>query len=384
MNLDLSTLLLVLGAQLVGLAAALPLLMGWRHISAAARCAQGSVLLQMAGWLALIGSGEAGAQEPLVASLGIAGLTAGQAQLWEAMRHWLGQRPGRLLVWTLAVAGPLGYGLGYSHYAWRVGWSNTALALQMLCVVLALVWPAPAASRRWRGLMALCLVALATTTLARGVLGGFYTEAYPNFRTPHPVAQAWALVSILSLTLMAVCLLVAWREEAERALAQQARTDPLTGLLNRRALQDAAEPLLAQAQRHREPLALLLIDLDHFKQVNDRLGHDGGDQALQLLATLLQQHLRRGDLAARWGGEEFCLLLPHTDAAAAQALDLRLRQALAAQAPAVLGQALAFSSGLTLCAPGDPGLPALLRRADQALYAAKAAGRNRLVLADPS
>ena len=378
MNLDLSTLLLVLGAQLVGLAAALPVLMGWRAISVAARCAQGSVLLQMLGWLALISSGDAGRHEPLAASLGIAGLCAGQALLWQAVGHWLGPRPGRRLVWALGLAGTLGYGLGYGSYAFRVGWSNAALALQMLCTVLALVWPAPQASRRWRGIMAVCLLALAASTLGRGVLGAFFTEAYPSFRTPHPVALAWALISILSLTLVSVTLLVAWREEAERELARQARTDTLTGLLNRRALLEGAEPLLAQARRHGDDLSLLLIDLDHFKQINDSHGHAAGDAALQLLGEVLAAGLRLGDLAARWGGEEFCLVLPRCSPAAARLLDERLREALAQRAQARLGHPLQFSTGLAMLRSEDVDLSTLLRRADAALYAAKAAGRNQL------
>jgi diguanylate cyclase (GGDEF)-like protein len=314
----------------------------------------------------------------------MAGLAAGQGLLWEAMHGWLGPRPGRQLVWSLALLMPLGYGLGFANYPFRVGWANAGLALQMACVCVALAWPAPQAGRQWRLLIGLCLAAMAVATAWRGVLGAFFTESYPTFRAPHPVNVTAALIGNLSLLLTAVGTLVAWREEAERALKLQARTDSLTSLLNRRALQEGAADLLAQARRHGDPLALLLIDLDNFKQINDRHGHDSGDRALQLFARQLQSELRRGDLAGRWGGEEFCVLLSRADADAAKAFDQRLRDRLARQAPPALGFGLGFSTGLATLERHDDGLASLLHRADAALYAAKGAGRGRMQSVAPA
>ena len=191
-----------------------------------------------------------------------------------------------------------------------------------------------------------------------------------------------ALVSNLTVVLNAVGLLVAWREEVERVLHGLARTDSLTGLLNRRALQQGGEALIAQARRHGDALTLLMIDLDHFKRINDQHGHGGGDRALCVLASLLQAALRQGDLAARWGGEEFCVMLARSGPEAGTAFDQRLRAALERRAPAALGFQLAFSTGMSSLAPDDKDLASLLQRADAALYQAKASGRGRLCIAE--
>ena len=376
MTLDVQTLLVVMMINMIVLSVAMPAIMGWR-VSEAARCAQGSVVLQTLGWTALVLSGQF-FDRPL-SIVAMAGLAAGQGLLWEAMRGWLGPRPGRTLVWGLALLMPLGYGLGFANYPFRVGWANAGLALQMALICIALAWPAPQASRRWRLLIGLCLAAMAVATAWRGVLGAFFTESYPTFRAPHPVNVAAALIGNLSLLLTAVGMLVAWREEAERALQLQARTDPLTGLLNRRALQEGAADQLAQARRHGDPLALLLIDLDHFKQINDRHGHEHGDRALQVFARQLRSALRRGDLAGRWGGEEFCVLLARADAGAAKAFDQRLRESLTRVSLPELGFGLDFSTGAATLERHDDGLASLLHRADSALYAAKDAGRGRML-----
>ncbi len=378
MKLDVSTLLIVMMINMFALTVTIPVIMGWR-VSKAARLAQGAMVLQTLGWICLVLAG--GAFDRLVSTLAALCLALGLALLWQSMRGWLGRRPGGWLVWALVLLIPLGYGIGFASYPFRVGWVNFGLALQMAIVCLAMLWRAPHASRRWRLVMAGSLGALAVATVWRGVLGGFYTELYPALRTPHPVNLAAALLSNLAVVLNAVGLLVAWREEAERALRSLARTDSLTGLLNRRALQDEAAALIAQARRHADPLSVLLIDLDRFKQINDQRGHESGDRALCLVAQLLQDALRRGDLAGRWGGEEFCVLLARGGAAAGEAFDRRLRQALADQAKPALGFSLAFSTGMATLLESDESLQHLVKRADNALYAAKAAGRGHLVLA---
>ena len=192
---------------------------------------------------------------------------------------------------------------------------------------------------------------------------------------------AFGLMANLAVALNAVGLLVDWRDEAERALRTLARTDSLTGLLNRRALHDEAAALIAQARRHGDPLSLLVIDIDHFKAINDSRGHATGDRALCLLAATLQAALRRGDLAGRWGGEEFCVLLARTAPADAAAFDARLRTTLADRARAELGFDLGFSTGLAALQAADADLQPLVQRADAALYAAKAAGRGQLATA---
>jgi diguanylate cyclase (GGDEF)-like protein len=140
-----------------------------------------------------------------------------------------------------------------------------------------------------------------------------------------------------------------------------------------------APQLLAQAQRQQWPLAVLMLDLDHFKRVNDVHGHETGDRALALFADVIRSCLRDNDVAARIGGEEFVLLLPHTDAPGAALLDARLRGLLLTQSADLLGWPLNYSAGLVLCpVTGPHPLEAALQQADQALYQAKASGRGQL------
>jgi diguanylate cyclase len=157
--------------------------------------------------------------------------------------------------------------------------------------------------------------------------------------------------------------------------------DELTRCLNRRGLQQAFERECARAQRSGQPLSAALIDIDNFKTVNDRFGHDVGDQALTHLTRLTQDALRASDMVGRWGGEEFVLILPDTGLTAASQVLARLQESLRRHPLQVQGQALAltFSGGLTACAPGE-GCESMLRRADDALYAAKRAGKNRVMV----
>ncbi len=377
MTLDAQTLIVVLLMNMATLSVAVPAIMG-RQLSRAARCAQASLVLQTAGWGCLALSRDGTPWDPVLSVLSMVGLATGTAMLWESVQGWLGPRRGRRGVWMLAVAMPLGYAVSWSSYPLRVGWSNAGLALQLLLVCALLVRPTPHHGRGWRWLMAISLGALAAVSVWRGAMGAFFTEAYPSFRTPHPAMLTFGLVANLAVPLNAVGLLVAWREEAERALRQLARTDSLTGLLNRRALDDEAGALIALARRHGDPLSLLLLDIDRFKAINDRHGHAAGDRALCLLAGTLQAALRRGDLAGRWGGEEFCVLLPRTAPADAMAFDARLRATLRAQALAELGFPLDFSTGLAHLQAADTTLQPLVQRADAALYAAKDAGRGQL------
>ena len=179
-------------------------------------------------------------------------------------------------------------------------------------------------------------------------------------------------------------------EEEQLAFIRLARAerdsvrDALTGLPNRRAFERAFAREIERARRARRGLGLALVDIDHFKAVNDELGHDLGDAVLREVARRLADALRETDLVARWGGEEFVLLLPEVDAGADEGLGLaveRVRERVAAF-PVELGgerppRAVTVSIGLANLARGDQA-DDLLRRADQALYRAKRGGRNRV------
>lgn len=175
--------------------------------------------------------------------------------------------------------------------------------------------------------------------------------------------------------------------EANAALAVLARTDGLTGLPNRRSYDEHFAVEWTRAARLRTPLALMIVDADHFKQFNDRFGHQRGDEVLKAVALCLQQTLDTGGLSFRIGGEEFVALLPGLDATAAGAAAERIRRAVVSlgipHAPDVGGSAT-VSIGVASADPasGDPP-DGLFTAADAALYAAKKAGRNRVRAAPP-
>ncbi len=170
------------------------------------------------------------------------------------------------------------------------------------------------------------------------------------------------------------------RKRAEAALRALASTDPLTGLPNRRELLAQSAREVARARRGDAALSLLLIDIDHFKAVNDRYGHAVGDRALQTIAALLESECRAGDLACRIGGEEFVLLLPDADIDSATAIAERLREYILQNPVAAGGEALRLtvSIGVTTFVSADADFETMLARADTAMYAAKTAGRNRV------
>ena len=157
--------------------------------------------------------------------------------------------------------------------------------------------------------------------------------------------------------------------------------DFLTGLYNRRALMTRASAELARAGRNGRPLCLLQLDIDFFKRINDQHGHDAGDEALKLFASVLQASLRQGDIAARMGGEEFLLLLPETDLLQAQSIAARLLARVRAARLDYQGTCIQLTCSIGLARWHGPqdSLKALLNRADALLYQAKQQGRDRAI-----
>ncbi|NTV62204.1 MAG: diguanylate cyclase [Oscillochloris sp.] len=171
----------------------------------------------------------------------------------------------------------------------------------------------------------------------------------------------------------------------QRELRQQALRDPLTGLYNRRYFEQLAPEILADAAQDNHPISVVVIDVDHFKQVNDRYGHAMGDQVLQATAKLLQGYAGSSTMACRVGGEEFLLVLPHTDSMAALEIAERLRSRAAEMhtnsVPSI--PAISISLGVASFPLHGAAIISLVAAADAALYRAKSGGRNRVVLADP-
>jgi two-component system cell cycle response regulator len=171
--------------------------------------------------------------------------------------------------------------------------------------------------------------------------------------------------------------------DAARHLAM---TDPLTGLLNRRAFVEAMSREISRAARHEHPLSVMLLDVDHFKKVNDTRGHEGGDIVLRGVAQIARRIARKSDLVARWGGEEFVAGLPHAAGAGARVAAERLRRAIADASfalPEGEPMRITASIGVAHAAPGET-LDVVVARADQAMYLAKSRGRNRVETIEPA
>jgi diguanylate cyclase (GGDEF)-like protein len=188
----------------------------------------------------------------------------------------------------------------------------------------------------------------------------------------------------------ATTLKFVWTDELEARwqmkIAEGALQDPLTGLYNRRHLEERLASELASAQRHDRPLSVLLADVDHFKAVNDQFGHLAGDEALKMIAFVLRGAIRKEDVLARYGGEEFVVLARETGLAGARALAERIRKAVERSRCAWQGNdlGLTVSVGVTVSPARAEFVPGrsdreLIEVADRALYLAKQAGRNRVV-----
>lgn len=199
------------------------------------------------------------------------------------------------------------------------------------------------------------------------------------YTTPTYHAAEIGVLTEATLLALAVAHLVRQHESARRHAEQLARIDSLTGLLNRRAFLEQAESLWNNARRHQRPLSVIILDIDHFKTINDAHGHATGDAALRATAVLIENTCRRGDLAARWGGEEFILLLPETPLEQAQNLAERLREQFASR-PLGNGPDPVWIRASLGVATRDAHytLEDLINEADTWLYRAKQNGRDQV------
>jgi two-component system, cell cycle response regulator len=188
------------------------------------------------------------------------------------------------------------------------------------------------------------------------------------------------LLSLVARELGGPLRIAALMEESQRL----ATVDSLTGLMNRRAFLAMMRVELNRCQRYGMPLSLLLLDIDHFKAINDNHGHAAGDQALVAMGELLQRQMRVPDWPARWGGEEMVIALTNTDSAGGAVAGERLRRAVEALSVPAESTTLRFTVSLGLATlRAHESLEAFIDRADRAMYAAKVGGRNRLVVAEP-
>ena len=246
-------------------------------------------------------------------------------------------------------------------------------------------------------LYAVGMVLLGIVTLRKGQIAGRYfllASVCGMFGMLSTTLSVWGWIPLntlsyhgaeigimLEATLLALALANRMRiqEEARKDAERLARIDLLTELPNRRAFEGAARDTWKLSQRHRRPLSVIVLDIDHFKRINDQFGHDAGDSVLVAVARMLEKSCRGGDMVSRWGGEEFILLLPETELVQASALAERIRQTVEATSVDVNGEHIRLTASLGVaqyCA--HTSLDELIRDADQWLYAAKRQGRNQV------
>jgi diguanylate cyclase (GGDEF)-like protein len=224
------------------------------------------------------------------------------------------------------------------------------------------------------------VVFLTARTSTEDVVTGLQLGAHDYLRKPFEPSE---LIARVSAALRVKSLQDELRQRNTQ-LDTVSRTDALTGVHNRRHLEERLEEMLSAGRRRGEPVAVLIVDVDHFKSINDTFGHAAGDAVLRLVVERMKGSVRREDVVGRWGGEEFLVLGASTDGAAAGRLAERVRGAVCADPMTVDGDG---GEGVTVtvsvgCAAGIESAETLLRRSDVALYRAKAQGRDRVVVAD--
>lgn len=300
----------------------------------------------------------------------------GVAQFFIAIRQFAGRAYDRRPLGAMVAAVTIVGGLSGEHVAWAAIFNGFAYAGYEWLNALTL-WRhlRPEAERVQRvvavsyACMGLVLPLRAIALLLIGQPGLSLDQGSAWQAPIYVFGFVYLVVTNLGFVLM--CKM---RAEAETRL--QARTDDLTSLPNRRALDEEIAQALARARRTGRPFAVVMVDVDRFKFINDTHGHGVGDATLAAFAARLGSALQAPDRAFRYGGEEFCLLLADADAAAARALAEQARARITQPFEGAM-RALTASFGVTAWEPGDTP-DTLFRRADRALYAAKAGGRNRV------
>ncbi len=307
--------------------------------------------------------------------------------LWRGLASFFGQpaRTREQLVWlvlVVALIAPLGS--DPAHASLRTALTSGLGALLLVRLLAASQGPMKAEFTAKVAIAILgpaCLIALLLGARAVQQMADWSQPLEMHARSAGNIALLYAYAvggALFNLSFVALVVL-----RTVNVLRRLSHHDGLTGVLNRRAFEEALRSEWLRTRRSGHCFSVVLLDLDHFKQVNDRLGHQAGDLALAHAAQQLKAVARGSDLVARYGGEEFALVLPGIDADGAAAAAQRLLQRLRST-PLSLGEAelvVTASAGVAQCSSTDGDDQAALRRADAALYQAKAEGRDRVVLA---
>ncbi|WAC74636.1 GGDEF domain-containing protein [Roseateles sp. SL47] len=297
-------------------------------------------------------------------------------------RHVLGRSMPRWWWWC-------GPGAAWLLTAWMLTWPLYLRTAAISLVFASLLLPGIAVllSVGWRSEYSLrsvgiTLVMAAASLVLRAVHAWRHPEDYQNLMQSSLGQGLTFLFSFICLIGAGFGFVLANFERVARRMEDMASIDALTGCLNRGTADALLRHELERGRREFQPVALVLLDLDHFKVINDTHGHSAGDTALQYFVTEVRQRLRASDVMGRWGGEEFVLVLPGTDTVGATRLVEQIREGVAAlQIRHDGGEpfGLTVSAGIAVAQPVQQlGAEQLFTRADQALYVAKGEGRNRV------
>jgi len=323
---------------------------------------------------------------PWAQALLTAGAVSGVAMMGWAVARLAGTPAPRWSPWwlplgvSLAVAAVVPLGLAGMNIAVAVG--LTLAASWVVWLGRHLAWRPRSTNERLVGLAAVLM--LASSLLRVGYLVGWSGPFGPTLmHMPAWLVTPFALLYGMLPVTFAMLFINTVNERLRQRLHERAMTDHLTGAMSRHALADGAQRIVGSVRRSGDELAVVMIDLDHFKTINDRHGHACGDAVLRHAALVLRRQLRAGTLLVRYGGEEFLALVPVDDLPAARRVAERMRLALE-DAPwaDVLGTPTKATASLGVALLGsDEDLERAISRADEALYRAKASGRNQVQVA---
>jgi diguanylate cyclase (GGDEF)-like protein len=387
MMLDNRTLLvsLVLVSALMALSLALA---SWGRDHDTLKKWAGAMALEAVAWVLFMARGEL----PYFFSILLAGVVLVSAQSLKVlaiyefrglrMPRWQVMLPVVLVLLTLSM-------LPQDDMRHRIFLGSLLFGGQMLLILHAL-WDdrEMRSGRAWWLLFGATVVTLPLFALRAIVayFGIFQFSTPESTLAPNPVQFA-IFVGMVALGMLgSMGFILMLKEKTDRMIRSLAMIDPLTGIYNRRAFMEIAEKEYAIAHRNKMPLAVLMLDIDFFKKINDDYGHPAGDSVLVTTAQILAAGLRRQDTLGRFGGEEFCALLPNTNEEGAIVLAEKIRSAVAGANMSASGKALSvsISAGITVCQPGcavcNQSFQQLLNDADNALYQAKRNGRNQSIL----
>lgn len=297
--------------------------------------------------------------------------SVGLALVWSSLTRFL-VVGSSLRVFLVAMLGGMASMVTYASILTLIfGRAGLFHALLMAMLLLVAVNGHIGLRSKWMIAVALGIYIVTLDTLS----------ARPISPVPDAAAEVLRAINLAMLVPVLTGLMHRYFALAVRQQAQlqiQAMTDELTGLMNRRQVMLSGKLFIKQCRRRAQPLSVILCDLDHFKSVNDRFGHDAGDTVLKFAADVFRRGVRETDAACRWGGEEFLLVLPGADLQGALALADRIRLDLSASPVAIGQECLYVTVTMGVASLGiDETLEAAIERADQALYLGKEAGRNR-------